>query len=181
MRTPTFTGIEANPVLLERAGSMGLEVHPAADKGLPPSLANRKFDLVVAFDVLEHLDVPSIIALMCACAACLAPAGKLLIRVPSGDSPFSGALFHGDLTHKTLLGSKAMHQLAALADLRLDRISDAAFPIRGMGLGTMTRRLAIATLRRILGKAFAAIFLGNETVVMSPNLVAVFTRPSDHP
>jgi 2-polyprenyl-3-methyl-5-hydroxy-6-metoxy-1,4-benzoquinol methylase len=180
-RSSHFTGIEANPDLLERARSMGLEVHAAVDQGLPPALSGRQFDLVVAFDILEHLQIPAIVALMRACADSLAPAGSLLIRVPSGDSPFSGPLFHGDLTHRTLLGTKAMRQLAMLTGLCLDRVTDAAFPIRGMGLSITMRRLAIAGARRTLGKILAAVFHGNEAVVVSPNLVAVFTKPAGYP
>ena len=92
-----WVGREAIPELQERAIDAGFEViAPDADFSNP--YGPEAFDLMVAFDVLEHLEVEAIRSFLNEAKIALRPGGILLLRLPSGDSPFSAAIFRGDLT-----------------------------------------------------------------------------------
>lgn len=134
--------------------------------------------MIAIFDVLEHLDVKDIVELLRSCRTHLSEKGHILIRVPSGDSPFSAHLMHSDITHKTMLGSKAIHQISALTDLRVTIIKNAAFPIFGMGISIALQRTALRFIRAVTGKFIKLVFYGNEPMVIYPNMVAVFCKKS---
>ena len=116
-------GIERNQAVAERArSSLGLDIVSAPVASLPP---DSRFDLILLFQVLEHLAEPLPLLRDCACR--LAPGGRLLINVPnfaSWQSRFAGpAWMHLDVprhlihfTPKTLGGTleRAGLRLAAL-------------------------------------------------------------------
>lgn len=166
-----YVGSETNQGLLDRATEWGMEAHPGTTD-LASVASGRKFDLIAIFDVLEHLDVMDIIPMLQSARHCLSDGGIIIIRVPSGDSPFSGPLQYGDITHKTVLGSKAIVQLAILANLDVVTIRGAAYPIFGMGLGVAFKRLLVSMARFVAAKMINAIFHGNNATVISANLVA---------
>jgi len=175
-KTPHYVGTESNRELIARAKVAGIEAH-LATFDLERLAAGRVFDLITIFDVLEHLDINEILQLLKSARGCLSPTGRLIFRVPSGDSPFSGPLMYGDITHKTKLGSKAIHQIANLTGMEVVSVRDAAFPVLGAGTVTTIRRLAVVSVRKMIGGLIKAAFFGNEQAVISPNLVAVLKPP----
>jgi 2-polyprenyl-3-methyl-5-hydroxy-6-metoxy-1,4-benzoquinol methylase len=64
------------------------------------SAASTSFDVVIAFDVFEHLTRPQLLATCREIARILKPSGRLLLHVPNGASPDSGRQLWGDLTHE---------------------------------------------------------------------------------
>lgn len=180
-KTPHYVGTEINPELVTRAQQAGIDAYPAT-LHLDTVAKGRTFDLIAIFDVMEHLDKEEILQVLDTARGCLSGNGKLLVRVPSGDSPFSGHLMYGDITHKTQLGSLAFHQLATLTGLEVISVCDAAYPIFGLGILATVRRLAILPARKMIEAIVKAVYYANESVVMAPNLVAVLRRnPSGSP
>ena len=175
-RTQHYIGVEANPTLLERAQQAGVEAYPSTQP-LSAVVAGRAFDLVAIFDVLEHLEIERILDLLRSCRDCLASAGGILLRVPSGDSPFSAPLINGDITHRTLLGSKALVQLAKMLGLEVVTVRGQAFPVLGMGLATAMNRTAVVAGRAFAARLINAVYNGNERMVVDMNLVALLRRP----
>lgn len=171
-KTRHYVGTELNPNLIKRAIAAGIEAYPATTD-LTDVAAGRKFELVVMFDVLEHMSLEEITQILTSARHCLTKNGKIIFRVPSGDSPFSGHLMYGDITHRTALGSYAIRQLAEIADLQVVSIHSAAYPIFGMGLPIALRRATVSLARKLTGIAIKAIYYANENVVISPTLVSV--------
>lgn len=167
-----YVGSESNPQLVARAQQAGIEAHPAT-LDLTSLAQGRSFDLIAAFDVLEHLEVKEILELLDSSRRCLSANGRLVIRVPSGDSPFSGRFMHGDITHKTCLGTLAFHQLAALSGLEVVAVRDAAFPIFGFGAVAVAIRITVAVARKIINSMIRIVYYGNKPAAISPNLIAV--------
>jgi len=103
--------------------TFGLNVVEGGPDQLDPA---ARFDLILLFQVLEHLDDPA--AALAALAARLAPGGRMIIGVPnfaSWQSSFGGALwFHLDvprhLQHFTL---PALRRLLGARGLRIAGIS----------------------------------------------------------
>lgn len=173
--TKSYVGVEANADLLSRARTMGLEAYAATsdiDTILPH---NRYFDVVVAFDVIEHLQLDEILEFLTSIRRHLAQRGKVIIRVPSGDSPFSGPYFFGDITHKTKLGSLALQQIAELTGFQIDSIKNAVFPIFGFGIYQIPIRLMVIMFRVLIEWSIRLAYFANKNVALSPNLVAVLS------
>ncbi len=83
-------GIERNAAMAESARrNFGVDVTDAPIEALP---ADARFDLIVLFQVLEHIGDP--VPLLKQCAKLLAPGGRVVINVPnlaSWQSHFAGA------------------------------------------------------------------------------------------
>jgi SAM-dependent methyltransferase len=92
-------------------------------------LKNPQVDLVVMFDVLEHIPREQLVEALCRYATLLRPGGCILVRVPNGDSPFGLFNQNGDLTHCTTIGSQMVLQLSVLTDMELDFVGGEAQPI----------------------------------------------------
>lgn len=171
-QTAHYIGTEINPELIARARQAGIEAHQAT-LDLDTLPRTGPFDLIAMFDVLEHMEKSEIINVLKAASRCLSPEGRIIIRVPSGDSPFAGHLMNGDLTHKTSLGRFAFYQLASLTGMEVTSVHDAAFPIFGLGSATAIRRLVVASARKLVEFFVRNIYYANEPVVLAPTLVAV--------
>lgn len=170
-----YLGIEIDPELVKRGISKNLEVY-GTDVDLTTVAAGRKFDGVIAFDVLEHLDIDDIVSLLRTIKHHLAPNGRIIARVPSGDSPFSRAIQYGDITHRSVLGSGIVQQIADMAGLRAAQIRAPAFPLLGVGPVRALRRLGVLALRNLIKPVVNLAFHDNQPRVIEPNMVIVLVR-----
>ena len=170
-----WVGREANPALRQRAASAGFQV---IGEGEPFSscFGAGQLDLLVAFDVLEHLDFAAIRALLLEAKESLRPGGTFLFRVPSGDSPFSGVFFRGDYTHRTLLGSSAVRQLALEADLEVCQIRPPVMPLSGIAPIRMLARAVVRSVQVIVFAFIRNLLMGQPSAVVSPNMMVVLRK-----
>lgn len=169
-----WVGREVITILQQRARRAGFEV-AGIDEGWE-TFGHESFDLIVAFDVLEHLDVPGIEQFLLEGKSALKPGGAIIFRVPSGDSPFSGAIFCGDLTHRTLLGSNAVCQIAKKIGFKIHQIRSPALPVFGLGTLRAARRLFIRSVQKIVFVFIRFVMMGNSSAVVSPNMVVVLHK-----
>jgi len=169
-----YQGTEVIPELVARAQNSGLAVYGS---GIPINsfVDIGSLDIAVAFDVFEHIPVDSLKDLLRSLSGPLKASGLVIARVPSGDSPFSRAIQHGDLTHKCTLGSSAIRQLAIETGYRVVSIRDSALPIRGLGLTTCLRRLGVVTIRK-LSYRLITMLMGGGPFILSPNMTFVLQR-----
>lgn len=113
-------GIERNEeVAAEARRSQGVEVVTTPVEGLPP---DARFDLIVMFNVLEHIAEP--VLLLRQCARRLNPGGRVLINVPnfaSWQARFAGRnWFHLDVPrHLTHFTPQTLSMTLERAGLRL--------------------------------------------------------------
>ncbi len=79
-------------------------------------LADKKesFDLVTAFNFLEHLHKNEILQILNSIFRALKPGGRLLAVTPNGLSPFSGSTRYWDFSHETSFTPTSWRQLARL-------------------------------------------------------------------
>jgi SAM-dependent methyltransferase len=171
-----WAGREAIPELQQRAADAGFETI-APDVEFSRGYGQGRFDLIVAFDVIEHLEIAAIRSFLRETREALRPGGLVLLRVPSGDSPFSQAIYRGDLSHRTALGSSAVRQLADELELDVKQIRSPVLPVTGFGLLRGLRRAAVAVVRSVVFRFIRTVLMGNSGAVVSPNMVVVFSRP----
>jgi len=168
----TFVGTERDPQLVESARKSRLEAYPA-ETSLQTVAAGRKFDVIAAFDVLEHLVLSEIEEVLAAARMILAPGGRFIARFPSGDSPFSRAIQYGDLTHKSVIGTGIVIQLARRTGFRALQIRAPAFPILGAGVWHGVRRLGVRAVQLLVTRLVNLGFHDNQPRVVTANMVAV--------
>jgi SAM-dependent methyltransferase len=62
--------------------------------------APAAFDVVITYDVIEHLTKGEVLALAGEVRRVLRADGRWIIHVPNGESPFVGRIRYGDMTHE---------------------------------------------------------------------------------
>jgi SAM-dependent methyltransferase len=170
-----YTGVEIIEDLVELARATGIPTVQSGevrDRFTPATL-----DLVVAFDVLEHLDLNVLLEQLRLFRDLLKPGGCLLARTPSGDSPFGRAMQYGDITHRLVLGSSAVEQIAGLCGFDVRRIGAPALPISGVPVITGVRRVGLRILQQVLTALVRLAFHSNRKTVIDAAMVFVLCRP----
>jgi 2-polyprenyl-3-methyl-5-hydroxy-6-metoxy-1,4-benzoquinol methylase len=166
-------GTEIDAVMIEHARARGFDARPASLEAL--AAANERFDLVVAFDVLEHWDKPTLVASLTQLAGLLHSGGQVLARFPNGQSPFGRVHQYGDLTHRTVLSASSILQLANMTDFVVVRVGNASsVPVRRDFFSVLKhhwRRFRRARFERWLGKLY-----GFGRLALDPNLVVLLRR-----
>ncbi|MBV5323140.1 MAG: class I SAM-dependent methyltransferase [Ilumatobacteraceae bacterium] len=170
-----WVGREAILELQQRAAHAGFQVIAAQD-AFTKIHGHEGFDLIVAFDVFEHLELSEIRLFLSEARSALRPGGHLLARFPSGDSPFSGAIYWGDATHRTLLGSSAVRQLALEAGLEICQVRSPILPVWGLGLRRAARRTAIRLIQVLVFPFIRHAFIGRGDAIITPNMVIVLKK-----
>jgi SAM-dependent methyltransferase len=148
-------GTEVNAELLDRARSKGFAC------GLPDAVAqieDESLDLIVAFDVLEHIPASEAPAHLRQWVRKLRPGGFFMARVPNGDSPAGLVHQNGDLTHVTAYGAGKIRHLAALSGIRVVSIQGVAVVIRHAPWKRRVVRSARWVAHRLIDRLYASIF-----------------------
>jgi SAM-dependent methyltransferase len=165
-------GTEVIPELCELARLQGVTVLDLDLSDAAPEVVGR-FDLIVAFDVFEHIAFDDLLVLLKRCALLLAPGGQLIARFPNGQSPFGRFYQHGDHTHRAWLSASIFEHLCTELPFEFAGASRPRSPIFGPFGKNVGRRLKLATqqaLEWFIGKTYAI------RVPLSPNVVVRLVR-----
>jgi 2-polyprenyl-3-methyl-5-hydroxy-6-metoxy-1,4-benzoquinol methylase len=185
-RGAQYFGVEIIDDLLDRAKQGGFEVGSSIDE---LNIAEESLDLVVAFDILEHLTLDELRLILSKVWNCLKPGGQFFFRVPNGDSPFGRYMQNGDMTHCLSIGSGKIRQLAQLHAFKINFIGDQYCPIFYDKIFKKSPSKTIKTffkkfkmllqdvLRRIVGGVIAYLFFpGVNCVCSSMNICACLRK-----
>jgi hypothetical protein len=167
------TGLEVNERLVHRANNAGIPA--VSDFSDIQASENQLFQVVTAFDVLEHIRREDLINFLrdvrsiCSCDA------VVILRFPNGDNPFSVFMQNGDVTHQTWIGRGMLRQIAHLAGFDVASLRAPVIPTKG---STLKRRVTVALgshARWAVGKMISTLFMGGAELSLSPNLLAVLS------
>lgn len=170
-----YRGVEVDRELVRRGREAGFDVF-MSDEGLNTVVAPESLDVVVAIDVLEHLSRSALLDMLKELAALLAVGGRLIARVPSGDSPFARHVQHGDITHEVTIGSSMVRQLATAVGLVVEQIREPAFPIAGSGARSIVRRTCVQVVRWIARPVISNAFMNGGRPVLAPDMMFVLRK-----
>lgn len=131
----------------------------------------NQYDLIVAFDVFEHLSIPEIIDLLQFTKQILSKDGVVLARFPNGSSPFGAHYQNGDATHSTALSGTRIGQIALVAGMRLVFAGNSARSLRTGRRHWALKRVAYI-VRDIIEWAIGQIYFG-ERIPLDPNLTVI--------
>ena len=71
----------------------------------------QAWDVIIAFDVLEHFTKDELVEVLDLITIHLAPRGWLVAHVPNGESVFGTRVFSNDITHQTIFTRNSLHQV----------------------------------------------------------------------
>lgn len=141
------------------------ELHFGDASEIVESLTNKKtFDRIVLFDVIEHMPIDGILAMMRRLDSVLAPGGKILIRVPNVSSPWGLNVFFGSFDHVTPFSPGRIHELSHITGFRCTTIV-------GQTTGKLRRKILQRVLHAVLSKA-----LTSPPDIWEENLLCVLER-----
>lgn len=168
----SVTGVEINPVLISAAQKAGYRVYSDMD-----NVADQSQDLVVAFDVLEHIAESDLLAFVGALIGKLRPGGVFIARFPNGDSCLGLPWQNGDFTHQIAIGTGKVEFIAKSLDLKIGYIGGQAEPIFCGSFPHVCHRLFANPLKVFLEKIFGFLFFpGSRVTLMSSNLVVILHK-----
>ena len=168
------TGLEMNELLVAEAQEQGFDARGAeALKTLPAS----SFDLVAAFDVIEHISKADIPAFLSAIRKCLKDDGRLLLRFPNGDSWLGRVNQNGDPTHQTEMGYFMLDYFARETGWKIISFSAPQSPGFAAGAVKGLHSLLARPIAKLIAALLHAIYLPASPVVLSSsNVVAVLGK-----
>lgn len=167
-----IAGSEFNAESLAAARNAGVPL-VAPDFEHTGALEDESLDIVVAYDVFEHLDAPTLKAKLAAIEQALRPGGLLVLRYPNGQSPFGLPSQHGDVTHLQALSEMKITQLAAGTRLRTRSYRGAAFAAHPR----LMHRLAVWLRNRLRRTMIRAIQFAIATdIPLDPVMVHVLQK-----
>lgn len=167
-------GTELLPHLVQAARDAGFESLPAAELD---TLDDESFDLIVAFDVFEHIPPEESVEFLATLARKLRSSGAIVVRFPNADSWVGSAFQNGDPTHVNAIGVLKLFFYAQSADLAVDAYR--AVSRRGFSTSIVhgVHRLTSAPLIAISSAIKKAMYLPGLPVVLSTgNVVSVLTK-----
>jgi len=174
-----ITGTESNKRLVEIARQEGFN---AIHSDEFDELEDQYFDLVVAFDVLEHVKQEDLGRLLSSIHKKLTIGGALIARFPNGDSPFGLAHQHGDITHVTAIGSGKMVYFAKTCGFEIEFIGGEAEPILGDSVLHFLRMIIFIPVKACLEVVTRLLFFPSvKTAFYSSNMVVVLKKQQASP
>jgi len=174
-----ITGTESNKKLVEIARQEGFN---AIHSDEFDELEDQCFDLVVAFDVLEHVKQEDLGRLLSSIHKKLTSGGALIARFPNGDSPFGLALQHGDITHVTVIGSGKVDYLANKCGFKVECMGGEVEPILGDGVLHFLRMIIVIPVKACLEFITRLLFYPNAKIAFfSSNMVVVLKKREAYP
>ena len=165
------SGVDGATQQVEAAAKLGIE--GVSEGGVLETLEAApagSWDLVVAFDVVEHFDKEGLPRLVDAVHGALSDGGRWIIHVPNGESPLFGSILYGDLTHELAFTRRSMSQLLLASGFDDVQCYEEA-PV-AHGLRSFVRTLVWRVIRAAL-RVYVAVEEGGEVsrAVLSRNLL----------
>lgn len=170
------TGLEIQEQLVLAGRSRGFDTQLSRDFDWRP--LQGKVDLILGFDVLEHLSDAEIVSLLRKGAAALRPGGAMLFRFPNMASPFGLQYQIADPTHVTMLSGPRIRFLLAgqaIPGLAYEGCREQAMP-RPRGLRGQARRAMGASLRSLVRFIVRNSYMRGEPIPLTMNTVVVLRK-----
>ncbi len=164
-------GTEVNPNLVELGRSHGFSVTMTESI---ENINDDNFNLVAAFDVLEHLSNEQIGIFFQECKRLLSNQGQIIIRVPNGISPFSMQLQNADHTHINYLTHKKIEAIAYPYNFYVSYFGNAHRPLN-WGKRSKISRIILYFFRDIFEVLVGFLYFGGR-VPLDPNITVILSK-----
>lgn len=166
-----MTGVETNAELLSRAREQGFACYSSANE-----VQDSEFDLIVMFDVLEHIPETEISAFLEGLSRKLIADGKIILRTPNGGSPFGLNNQYGDSTHMAVITRNKMQFLVSRLDFRLRYCGKDLYPLHIGSISKFPGRALRIILYAVCERLVRFTFAPQPAGVLSANLLTVMQK-----
>jgi SAM-dependent methyltransferase len=121
----SVTGVDVSQEQVDLAKRLGFEdVHCMDVHAFLDQVPDGTYDVVIAFDILEHFARHELLVLMDELHRILTRGGRLIVHVPNGEGIFSGTVLNGDLTHELAFTRASIKQLAGASSFRVTAVRE---------------------------------------------------------
>jgi len=166
-------GVDGSPEQVAAARQFGVAVEEGEIWDFLRRCESQSLDVVVTFDVIEHLTREETAGLVDEIKRVLRPAGRWVIHVPNAESLFGSRIRYADITHETAYTSASIAQL--LMSSGFDRVSCFEDTPAVHGVISAGRWCLWHTCRLIL-RFYLSVETGtSDGAIFSQNLLAVAT------
>ncbi len=141
-------GIDCSPFQVEYRISS--KVHRGDALTLLRGKKDASLDVVIAFDVIEHLNKDELLEWIREVHRVLAPQGRWILHTPNASGLFGNRVRYGDLTHESAFTVESLRQLGEIAGFRSLRVSEDKPIIHGLSSGIRRIIWEIARLPLLL-------------------------------
>jgi 2-polyprenyl-3-methyl-5-hydroxy-6-metoxy-1,4-benzoquinol methylase len=167
-------GTEINNELVEIAKQSGFNVRYSENVA---SFTDNTFDLVLAFDVLEHIPQDTLVGFLLEVKRILKNEGFFIARFPNGDSPFGLKIQNGDVTHITSIGSGKVYYLGAETNMKVFFIGGEAEPILGLTVLPFFHRIIFLPIKKLLNVLVNLAFFPLDNIeFFSSNVTVIYKK-----
>ena len=110
-----YDGVESNQNLVDLAIDNNFSAYTSLDK------INRetKYDLIILFDVIEHINADAVEEFFKEMNVHLEESGSIFLRFPNGSSPLGLGNQHGDVTHCNIVTLPKLNYWCYNSDLKV--------------------------------------------------------------
>jgi 2-polyprenyl-3-methyl-5-hydroxy-6-metoxy-1,4-benzoquinol methylase len=165
-------GVDCSPFQVERRVSASVQLGDAFR--YLQTKVNTCLDVVIAYDVIEHLQRGELLRLASEVHRVLAPGGRWVIHTPNAAGLFGSRVRYADLTHDSAFTFESLRQLHEIAGFASIRVYEDKPNVHG----------AFSAIRRLIWELARVPFLLVWTAetgdwrncILSQNMTAVFYR-----
>jgi hypothetical protein len=165
------SGVERQASLIAGARAAGFEADSSVD-----AFPDQAFDILTAFDVLEHIESESILPLLRSWVAKLRYGGTLIVRIPNSQVPAGLAIQFSDHTHVTPLSEPIVRWLFANCGLDVTAAYGAPETIGSDAHWHERWQFLLLPLRQLVRRMMLRMIGLPKDVLIAHNLVVIGTR-----
>jgi 2-polyprenyl-3-methyl-5-hydroxy-6-metoxy-1,4-benzoquinol methylase len=171
-----LSGVDISPQAVAIATKLGFKVIQADILGFLRD-SHKSYDLIVAFDVVEHFDKDELIELATLILRRLTPKGRFILQTPNALSPWSASVRYGDLTHEWIFDPRCLASTLKMIGFNDIRIREITPYVHGI---FSALRWTLWSLIRMGCAAWNLAETGaTEGNVYTRNMVAVASKPPE--
>lgn len=126
-----LTGVDLAPDAVALARKKGLNVTRADAKEFLKE-SQDSYDIVLAFDLVEHLRKDELLETLRLIRKRLTPNGVFIFQTPNALSPWSGHYRYGDLTHELILNQRSAQATLKLTGFGSVEVTEVAPFVHGL-------------------------------------------------
>ncbi len=163
-------GVDISEEQIEAGRALGVKNIERAD--LKEFLKDReaRFDLIIARDVLEHMEKEELVSILELFHRALKKDGRLILQVPNGESPFFGRIRYGDFTHQLAFTHRSITQVLSATGFGKIEV----YPVRPVGVGLKsTVRAFLWRFTELFYRVLLFTEVGSERAIVTQNILAV--------
>lgn len=134
------------------------------------SISENSVDLIITFDVIEHMSKQEVYAFSKKIFSLLAHNGKWIIHVPNAESPFGYRMRHWDYTHELAFTHQSLNQLLTCVGFKDNSFHEDTPAVYGVKSGG---RWVLWQFVRIIIKSYLLIETGTSNGIFTQNFLAI--------